>query len=129
MQSGTSVNRDEIRRLATNAINTAWGQPSRSVRVQHLVSNWGVWNDWDHAFDPGYADMACSVDYITSHDVADACRLMNYILGTMLTAANLGDGGVQNVRSAVDGADTSSNAALQAAYRRPSAGSSGRSQF
>src|SRR5271154_475320 len=106
--------RDEIRRLATNAINTAWGQPSRSVRVQHLISNEGIWNDWNHAFDSGYADMACSVDYITSHDVADGPRLMNIILGPMLEAAGLGDDGVQNVRSAVDGTDTSSNPTLQA---------------
>ena len=106
--------RDEIRRLATNAINTTWGQPSRSVRVQHLISNEGIWNDWNQAFDPGYTDMACSVDYITSHDVADAPRLMNFILGPMLQAAGLGDGGVQNVRNAVDGADTSSNPTLQA---------------
>jgi 1,4-alpha-glucan branching enzyme len=106
--------RNEVRRLLTNSINTFWGQPSRSVRVQHLISKDGVWNDWNHAFDPGYADMACSVDYITSHDVADAPRLMNIILGPMLQAAGLGDGGVQNVRSAVDGADTSPNPLLQA---------------
>jgi len=106
--------RDEVRRLATNAIDTSWGQPARSVRVQHLISKDGIWNDWNQAFDPGYADMACSVDYITSHDVADGPRLMNIILGPMLQAAGLGDGGVQNVRSAVDGADTSSNPVLQA---------------
>jgi hypothetical protein len=106
--------RDEIRRLATSALNTARVQPSRSVRVQHLISNEGIWNDWNQAFDPGYADMACSVDYITSHDVADGPRLMNVILGPMLQAAGLADGGVQDVRSAVDGADTSSNPTLQA---------------
>ena len=39
---------------------------------------------------------------------------MNIILGPMLQAAGLGDGGVQNVRSAVDGASTSSNPTLQA---------------
>ena len=51
------------------------------------VASWakdGIWNDWNHALDPGYADMACSVDYITSHDMADAPRLMNVILGPML---------------------------------------------
>lgn len=105
--------RDEVRRLVTNAINTSWGQPSRSSRVQRLISKDGVWNDWNHAFDPGYADMACSVDYITSHDVADGPRLMNIILGPMLQNAGLGDAGVQNVRSAVDSADTSSNPVLQ----------------
>ena len=105
--------RDEIRRLVTNAIDTSWGEPSRSLRVAHLISNEGMWNDWNHAFDPGYADMACSVDYITSHDVADGPRLMNIILGPMIQGAGLGDGGVQNVRAAVDGADTSSNPTLQ----------------
>ncbi len=109
--------RDEIRRLVTNSINTAWGEPARSVRVQHLISNAGMWNDWSHAFDPGYADMACSVDYITSHDVADGPRLMNIILGPLLQSAGLGDGGVQNVRGAVDGADTSSNPTLQGAVQ------------
>jgi 1,4-alpha-glucan branching enzyme len=105
--------RDEIRRLVTNGINTVWGEPSRSVRVQHLISTDGMWNDWNHAFDPGYADMACSVDYITSHDVADGPRLMNIILGPMLQAAGLGDGGVQNVRWAVDNVDTAGNPTLQ----------------
>ncbi len=107
--------RDEVRRLLTNAINTTWGQPSRSTRVQHLISQDGIWNDWNHSFDAGYADMACSVDYITSHDVADGPRLVNIILGPMLQAANLGDGGVQNVRDAVDTVDTSSSNELKAA--------------
>jgi 1,4-alpha-glucan branching enzyme len=106
--------RDEIRCLVTNSIETNWGEPSRSVRVQHLISKDGAWNGLTHAFDPGYADMACSVDYITSHDVADAPRLVNLILGPMLQAAGLGDGSVENVRGAVDGADTSPNPTLQA---------------
>jgi 1,4-alpha-glucan branching enzyme len=109
--------RDEVRRLLTNAIYTIWGQPSRSSRVQHLISKDGIWNDWNHTFDTGYADMACSVDYITSHDVADGPRLMNIILGPMLQAANLGDGDVQSVRNAVDSADTSSNPVLQTAVQ------------
>jgi len=107
---------DEIRCLVTNTISSVWGQPSRSVRVQHLISNEGVWNGLPQAFDPGYADMACSVDYITSHDVADRPRLMNLILGPMLLAAGLGNG-VQDVRSAVDGADSSSNPTLRAAVQ------------
>jgi 1,4-alpha-glucan branching enzyme len=106
--------RDDIRNLLTNAIYTNWGQPSRSQRVAHIISKDGVWNGLTQAFDPGYADMACSVDYITSHDVADAPRLMNVLLGPMLQAAGLGDGGVDNVRSAVDGADSSTNGTLQA---------------
>jgi 1,4-alpha-glucan branching enzyme len=114
--------RDEIRRLVTDTIETTWGQASRSTRVQRLISKDGIWNNWNHAFDAGYADMACSVDYITSHDVADGPRLTNVILGPMLAAAGLGDGGVENVRNAVDTADSTSNPALlgtvQAALRR-----------
>jgi len=114
--------RDEVRRLVTDSIATNWGQPSRSDRVQHLVSKDGVWNALPQSFDPGYADMACSVDYITSHDVEGVPRLMNVFLGPMLQAAGLGDGGVQNVRWAVDTADSSPNPALrpvvQAALQR-----------
>ena len=105
--------RNEIRRLVTNNINTSFGQPSRSDRVQHLISKDGVWNDWNHSFDAGYSDMACSVDYVTSHDVADAPRLMNIILGPMLQSAGLGDGSVQNVRWAVDTVDSSTDTTLQ----------------
>ncbi|MGP0070108.1 MAG: alpha-amylase family glycosyl hydrolase [Isosphaeraceae bacterium] len=104
--------RDEIRRLLTNSIDTVFGQASRSSRVEHLISNMGVWNDWPKQFDPGFADMACSVAYITSHDVADAPRLMNILLGPMLQAAGLGDGQIDSVKAAVDGADMSSDATL-----------------
>ncbi len=106
--------RDEIRRLLTNSINPIFGEPSRSARVEHLISNEGVWNDWDQQFDSGFGDMACSVPYITSHDVADGPRLMNILLGPMLQAAGLGDTSIQSVSNAVDGADTSSNATLKA---------------
>jgi 1,4-alpha-glucan branching enzyme len=106
----------EIRRLLTNSINTIYGQPSRTERVQHLISNSGVWNDWNQSFDPGFSDMSCSVPYITSHDVASAPRLMNVLLGPMLSAAGLGDGGVANVRNAVDsvGANPAANPTLSA---------------
>lgn len=106
--------RDDVRNLLTNSISTNWGQPSRSLRVAHIISNDGVWNGLTQAFDPGYADVACSVDYITSHDVADAPRLMNVLLGPMMRAAGLGDGGMENVENAVDGADSSSDPTLQA---------------
>jgi 1,4-alpha-glucan branching enzyme len=109
--------RDEIRRLLTNAIDTVFGQPSRSARVAHLISNAGVWNDWPKRFDPGFADLACSVCYITSHDVADAPRLMNSLLGPLLQAAGLGDGQIDSVKAAVDGADRSTSAALHNAVQ------------
>lgn len=104
--------RDEIRLLLTNSVDTIFGEPSRSDRVAHLISNQGVWNGLSRQFDPGYADLACSVPYITSHDVAGEPRLMNLLLGPMLLAAGLGDGGIDNVRNAVDTADTSSDAVL-----------------
>jgi 1,4-alpha-glucan branching enzyme len=103
----------EIRRLVTNGVSTSFGQPSRSERLQHLVSKDGQWNDWNHSFDPGYADMACAVDYVTSHDVQQAPRLMNVVLGPMLQSAGLGDGSVPNVRWAVDNVDGAANAVLR----------------
>jgi hypothetical protein len=74
----------------------------------------GIWNDWNKAFDPGYADMACSANYIMSHDVADRSCLINIRLGPMLQATGIGEGGGQNVGSVIDSADTSSNLMLQA---------------
>jgi 1,4-alpha-glucan branching enzyme len=104
--------RDEVRRLLTDSIDTVFGQPSRTERAEHLISNLGVWNDLPKQFDSGFADMACSVPYITSHDVADGPRLMNILLGPMLQAAGLGDGSIASVSAAVDGADKSTNATL-----------------
>ena len=62
--------RDELRNLLTNAISTNWGQPSRSQRVAHIFPK-TVFGMPGPGLRYGYADMACSVDYITSHDVAD----------------------------------------------------------
>jgi glycosidase len=105
--------RNEVHRLLSNNIVTSFGQPSRSERVRHLISKDGVWNDWNHSFDGGYGDLANAVDYITSHDVADAPRLMNLVLGPMLKDAGLGDGSVANVRWAVDNVDSAANTALR----------------
>jgi hypothetical protein len=72
--------------------------------VRHLISKDGVWNDdFGHGhFDLGYSDLANSVDYATSHDVADAERMMNYLLSSILRAQGLGPGDIGGVRSAVD---------------------------
>lgn len=105
--------RDEIRRLLADSIQTEFGRPSRSVRVRHLISKDGVWNDYGTGrLDDGYDDMACAVDYITSHDVADAPRLMNTILGPMLGARSIRD-----VSAAVDGADWSQDQKLKRTVR------------
>ena len=99
--------RDEVRRLAKDQIDTAYGQPSRSDRVRHLLSKDGVWNAYGAgSFDPGYADLACSIDYVTSHDVQDAPRLMNDLLGSILRDQSLGNGDVHDVRAVVDGSPT-----------------------
>jgi len=75
--------------------------------VRHLISKDGVWNDdFGHGhFDRGYADLANSVDYATSHDVAEAQRMMNYLLGSILSAQALGPGDVADVRAALDTAE------------------------
>jgi 1,4-alpha-glucan branching enzyme len=98
------IARDEVRLLATDHITTQFGQASRSERVRHLISKDGVWNDdFGHGhFDLGYSDLANSVDYATSHDVADAERMMNYLLSSILRAQGLGPGDIGDVRSAVD---------------------------
>jgi 1,4-alpha-glucan branching enzyme len=101
--------RDEVRRLAQDQVATNFGQPSRTVRVQHLLSRQGVWNAFGGGyFDQGFVDLTCSVSYVTSHDVADAPRLMNVLLGSILQTQQLGPGDVPNVRSVVDGSPTES---------------------
>jgi hypothetical protein len=98
--------RDEVRRLVQNQISTVYGQPSRTLRVQHALSQAGVWNGLSASFDRGFGDLACSVCYLTSHDVQDAPRLMNVILGSILQDQRLGAGDVANVRSLIDSSPT-----------------------
>jgi 1,4-alpha-glucan branching enzyme len=111
----------EIRLLVTGSISTVPGQASRTLRVEHMLSKDGTWNGWSQGFDAGYADLACAVNYATSHDVQGAPRMMNVILGPMLQSAGLGDGGVDNVKSFVDQTQGSSgtgilNAALDRVF-------------
>ena len=75
--------------------------------MRHLISKDGVWNgDFGHGhFDRGYADLANSVDYATSHDVADAERMMNYLLGSILRGQGLGPGDPADVSAALDTAE------------------------
>ena len=99
--------RDEIRLLATDDVATQFGQASRSERVRHLISKDGAWNDdFGHGhFDRGYADLANSVDYATSHDVADAERMMNHLLGSILRAQGLGAGDLADVKGTLETAE------------------------
>ena len=102
----------EVRLLATGTLTTAMGQPSRTQRVSHFLTTEGTWNGWNNSFDPGYADLACAVNYATSHDVQAAPRMMNVILGPMLQNAGLGDGGVSNVKTFMDQTQGSSGTGL-----------------
>ena len=99
--------RDEVRRLALDQIVTNYGAPSRTQRVQHLLDREGVWNAWGSgSFDRGFADLACSISYVTSHDVADGPRLMNVILGSILASQGLGPSDVPTIRAIIDGQPT-----------------------
>jgi pullulanase/glycogen debranching enzyme len=99
---------DEIRRLATGTLTTVLGQPSRTERVEHFLSKDGVW-DGGGGFAVGYADLACAVNYATSHDVQNDPRMMNVILDAILIERGLAQNegsntkaAVQDVRKAVD---------------------------
>jgi 1,4-alpha-glucan branching enzyme len=71
--------RDEVRRLAANHIQTAFGEPSRAERVRALISGRRVWDDGRRGFrqraqgagtvEVGFDDMAQRIAYVTSHDV------------------------------------------------------------
>jgi glycosidase len=109
----------EIRLLATGSMYTNPGQASRTLRVQHFISKDGTWNGLSNSFDPGYADLACAVNYATSHDVQNAPRMMNVILSPMLQQLGLGDGSVENVKDTVDNTrNACAGAAIQAALDR-----------
>ena len=92
----------EIRLLATGTMTTVFGQASRTQRVEHFLSKDGPWDGWMQNFGAGYADLACAVNYATSHDVQGAPRMMNVILGPMLQSLGLGDGSIANVRATMD---------------------------
>ncbi|MBF0305385.1 MAG: alpha amylase C-terminal domain-containing protein [Alphaproteobacteria bacterium] len=92
--------RDEFRRLLLNEMHTQPGQPSRTERIVALVAGSRRWDDWSKRFDGGFADMAQSITYLTSHDVEQdgERRLMNHVLSSLLRYFGHGDGGVAQVR-------------------------------
>jgi 1,4-alpha-glucan branching enzyme len=95
--------RDEARRFLRNLVHTEWGQPARSERLRAALTGRQLWDDWDHRFKPGFADLAQSVIYTTSHDVEreGEQRFMNYVLGDLLRLRWLGSGSVAEVRALV----------------------------
>src|SRR5262249_5374069 len=70
--------RDEARRLLTNQIYTQFGQASRSDRIRMLITGSNIWEDYGGgSVREGYGDLAQSINYLVSHDVKDAPRMMN----------------------------------------------------
>lgn len=71
--------RDELRRLVSDDMPSAPGQPSRAERVQALLSGARLWDDMRRGWrqqpvpggwaDTGFRDLAQRVTYCTSHDV------------------------------------------------------------
>ena len=96
--------RDELRRLLTNELNTQWGEPSRSERIQASIAGWSTWDDYRKQFSTGFEDMAQAINYITSHDVEaiHEQRFFNYCFSHILREKNLSDGNVNAVRYFVD---------------------------
>lgn len=75
--------RDEVRRVVDNNLSTNWGEPSRSDRIQNMITGNREWDDLSHSYrSSGFSDMSKAVNYITSHDVAGYTeqRLMNFFM-------------------------------------------------
>jgi 1,4-alpha-glucan branching enzyme len=87
--------RDELRRLVGNRLNTQWGEPSRSERVQAMIKGDRCWDKvarkWrqrlknERWVETGFTDMAQRVIYNTSHDVEgpDEQRILPYTIDKM----------------------------------------------
>jgi 1,4-alpha-glucan branching enzyme len=92
--------RDEIRSLLTNQIHTDWGQPARSDRIRAMFRGWPMWDGFaGGSMREGYGDLSQAVNYMTSHDVKDQPRMMNFIFGALISLRGLGDGSVDNLRN------------------------------
>jgi 1,4-alpha-glucan branching enzyme len=79
--------RDELRRLLSNNLNTAWGEPSRTDRIQSLITGHQLWDDWNHHYRPhGFTTLTQAINYVTSHDVEASSeqRLLNFFLAPIL---------------------------------------------
>jgi len=75
--------RDEVRRVVDNNLTPNWGEPSRSDRIQNMITGDREWDDLSHSYrNSGFADMSKAVNYVTSHDVAGYTeqRLMNFFM-------------------------------------------------
>lgn len=91
--------RDDARKLLTNELSTRFGQAPRQDRIRMLISGSGMWDDFGAgSIREGYADMAQSINYLVSHDVKDASRMMNEIFGGLLRLRGLGGDSIEDIR-------------------------------
>jgi 1,4-alpha-glucan branching enzyme len=96
--------REESRRLVRDEIDTEPKEPSRSDRIEALVSGDRTWDDLEREFEPGFGDLSKAVNYTTSHDMGEEGeqRLMNFLFGDLVAERGLGDGSIENVRYLLD---------------------------
>ncbi|MFC4358425.1 alpha-amylase family glycosyl hydrolase [Halobium salinum] len=96
--------RDEARRLLFDDVDTDVEEPTRTDRVEALVSGDRTWDEMDREFEAGFEDLSMAVNYLTSHDMGEPGeqRLMNHFLGEVVREEGLGDGSVENVGYLVD---------------------------
>ncbi len=99
--------RDELRRVFSGHLYTAWGEPSRRERVGWMVTGSRIWNDWNRQSEPGFHDLSQAVNYLTSHDVEkdDERRIMNYLLAPLLDERGF-RGTVDDIRWVADHLET-----------------------
>jgi 1,4-alpha-glucan branching enzyme len=86
--------------------------PSRSERVEALVTGDRTWDGTQETFEEGYDRVSQRVNYLTSHDVGAEGdqRLMNYLFGGVVAEQGIGDGSVENVQYLVDDLVTAGDA-------------------
>lgn len=96
--------RDESRRLLRDEIDTEPDEPSRSDRIEALISGDRTWDDVERAFEGGFDDLSKAVNYTTSHDMGEPGeqRLMNFLFGDLVRHRDIGDGSIDNVRYLLD---------------------------
>lgn len=110
--------RDDLRRAVSNWINTNWGEPSRSQRLEAIILGNQSWDDYRRTFSEGFTDMTQRVVYLTSPEVEKngEQRMINYLLRQELHNRGWSDTGFRNIQRVVDGyVDDHSN------YRTPEA--------
>jgi 1,4-alpha-glucan branching enzyme len=108
--------RDESRRLLRDDIDTEPEEPTRTERVEALLSGDRTWDDMERAFERGFDDLTKAVNYTTSHDIGEPGeeRLMNFFFGEAIREGGLGDGSVENVQYLLDSLVTADGVEMDA---------------